>query len=128
VQGRDPLADLPAHAGRVLCRAVLMPEAPDLYVNSLVDATTLDVAAFEDLVGAHGGLGGWQDRGMLLVPAPLASCVHGHIEGADELHRALVRMLRSCGHRRGIEERRAAGPAPSPGPGPDLSAGAPSPR
>jgi hypothetical protein len=95
-----------------------MPESPDLYVNSLVDATTLDVAAFEDLVGAHGGLGGWQDRGMLLVPTELASCLPEHVEGADELHRTLVRMLRHCGHRGSIDESRADG----------VSAAAPSPR
>jgi uncharacterized membrane protein YvlD (DUF360 family) len=118
VQGTDPLAELPDHAPRALCRAVLMPEAPDLYVNSLVDPTTLDVAAFEDLVGAHGGLGGWQDRGMLLVPTQLASCLPEHVEGADQLHRALVRMLRHCGHRASIDEGRAG----------DVSAAAPSRR
>jgi hypothetical protein len=37
-----------------------MPEAADLYVNSRVEDVTLDIAAFEPLVWAHGGLGGWQ--------------------------------------------------------------------
>ena len=69
VTGTDPLRDFGAHARRVLTRAVLMPEAPDVYVNSLVDLDTLDVAAFEELVGAHGGLGGWQDSAVLLAPA-----------------------------------------------------------
>ena len=124
VQGRDPLAAFPPHAPRVLLRAVLMPESPDLYVNSLLDPTTLDVAAFEDLVGAHGGLGGWQDRGMILVPGELADCLPRHVEGADELHRALVRMLRACGHRAGIDEVRAA----DPGATADVSAAVPSPR
>ena len=50
------------HAARVLLRALMHPEAPDLYVNSAVDPVTNDVAAFEGLVGSHGGLGGWQDR------------------------------------------------------------------
>jgi hypothetical protein len=35
---------------------VLMPEAPDPYINSRVEDVTLDIAAFESLVGAHGGL------------------------------------------------------------------------
>ena len=121
VEGTDPLLSLPSHAARVLRRAVCMPEAPDLYVNSRVDSTTLDVAAFEDLVGAHGGLGGWQDRGVLLVPEALSSCLPEHVEGADELHRVLVRMLRSCGHRSGITEVRASGVG-------DVSAGASSRR
>ena len=48
-------------------RAATMPEAPDIYVNSLVDDLD-EVAAFEGLVACHGGLGGWQDRGMVVHP------------------------------------------------------------
>ena len=48
-----------------------MPSAPDIYVNSEVDAATLEINAFESLVGAHGGLGGWQDRGLLIAPSQL---------------------------------------------------------
>ena len=44
-------------------------------MNSTVDADTLDIAAFEPLVGAHGGLGGWQDRAVLLVPKELAGAL-----------------------------------------------------
>ncbi len=88
------------HAPRVLLRAVTMPEAPDLYVNSLIDPESLDVAAFEDLVGAHGGLGGAQDSAILLAPAALAGDLPDSIEGADRLHRILVGMLEACGHRR----------------------------
>jgi hypothetical protein len=108
VIGGDPLARLAEHAGRVLCRAVLMPEAPELYVNSVVDPTTLDVAAFEGLVGAHGGLGGWQDRAVLLVPRGLEGCLPQRVEGADVLHQALVGMLQVCGHRTGLDEEEAA--------------------
>jgi hypothetical protein len=77
-----------------------MPQAPDLYVNSAIDATTGDVPAFENLVGAHGGLGGWQDRAVLLAPAELAAELPEQIEGADVLHLALVQMLEAAGHRR----------------------------
>ncbi|PKH40953.1 4 TMS phage holin, superfamily IV [Nocardioides alpinus] len=104
VEGTDPMAAYGEHAARVLRRAVLMPEAPDLYVNSTVDEGTLDIAAFEPLVGAHGGLGGWQDRAMFLVPRELlGSLPEGRIEGADHLHRVLVGMLTSLGHRDGID-------------------------
>ena len=72
VIGRDPLQPYGDHAARVLRRAVVMPEAPDLYVNSRIEDATLDIAAFEPLVGAHGGLGGWQDRAILLTPRTLA--------------------------------------------------------
>jgi hypothetical protein len=97
--GEDPLAPFGELAGRLLCRAVSMPEAPDLYVNSVVDQDTLDVAAFEGLVGAHGGLGGWQDRAVLLAPRDLVVGTPPGIVGADQLHVALTQMLRRAGQR-----------------------------
>lgn len=99
VEGSDPLAGFGPHAARVLGRALLHAEAPDLYVNSAVDPVTNDVAAFEGLVGSHGGLGGWQDRAVLFGPADLMAGLPERIEGADELHRVLVAMLESCGQR-----------------------------
>ena len=113
VTGTDPVLPFGAHAARVLRRALMMPEAPDLYVNSTVDPVTLDIAAFEGLVGAHGGLGGWQDRAVLLVPRALEEWVPEHVEGADVLHETLVAMLRACGHRTGLEDAFAAVPAPA---------------
>jgi uncharacterized membrane protein YvlD (DUF360 family) len=99
VEGDDPLAPYGDHAARVLARAMAMSEAPDLYVNSTVDADTLEIAAFEDLVGAHGGLGGWQDSAVLLAPPALLGDDRGRVEGADALHRVLVAMLERCGQR-----------------------------
>lgn len=99
VEGTDPLAVFGSHAPRVLREALMRPKAPDLYVNSTVDPVTGDVAAFEGLVGSHGGLGGWQDRAVLLGPADLMARLPERIEGAGELHRALVAMLESCGQR-----------------------------
>ncbi|HEX9088287.1 MAG TPA: alkaline phosphatase family protein [Arthrobacter sp.] len=106
VEGADPLAPFGSHAARVLQRALMDPEAPDLYVNSAVDPVTNDVAAFEGLVGSHGGLGGWQDRAVLFGPADLMAGLPERIEGADELHRVLVAMLESCGQRASTAFRR----------------------
>jgi hypothetical protein len=106
VAGEDPLRPYRDHAARALRRAVMMPEAPDLYVNSRVDDVTLDIAAFEPLVGAHGGLGGWQDRAVLLVPRTLADVLPKEpIEGADRLHAVLVAMLRAVGQRQAVPDR-----------------------
>jgi hypothetical protein len=99
VVGADPLAPYGSHAPRVLLRALMMNEAPDLYLNSLLDADTNDIAAFEDLVGAHGGLGGYQDSAVLLAPADFAADFPDRIEGADELHRVLVGCLKAAGQR-----------------------------
>jgi hypothetical protein len=101
VEGSDPLAPFAAHAPRVLLRALRLPEAPDLYVNSVIDPVTNDVSAFEGLVGSHGGLGGWQDHAVLLGPTDLMTGLPERIEGADELHRVLVGMLVACGQRDG---------------------------
>jgi uncharacterized membrane protein YvlD (DUF360 family) len=105
VIGQDPLEPYRDHAARMLRRAVMMPEAPDLYINSGVSDITLDIAAFEPLVGAHGGLGGWQDRAFLLTPRVLANVLPTeHIEGADRLHAVLVAMLRAVGQRKTVLE------------------------
>jgi hypothetical protein len=114
VTGRDPLEPYGDHAARVLRRAVVMPEAPELYVNSRMENPTLDIAAFEPLVGAHGGLGGWQDRAILLTPRTLAHVLPTErIEGADRLHAVLVSMLRAVGQRKTVREP----PAQQSGPG-----------
>ena len=105
VTGQDPLEPYGNHAARMLQRAVMMPEAPDLYINSRVSDITLDIAAFEPLVGAHGGLGGWQDRAILLTPRALAEVLPAErIEGADRLHAVLVAMLRAVGQRKTLPD------------------------
>jgi uncharacterized membrane protein YvlD (DUF360 family) len=109
IEGQNPLAPFGEHAARMLAQAVRRPEAPDLYINSSIDEHTEDVAAFEGLVGAHGGLGGWQDSAVLLVPADLSELLPDRIEGADRLHAALVSVLRACGHRK----HPLAGPKPT---------------
>ncbi len=100
VEGVDPLGDLPGHARQVLLEALGDDRAPDLYVNSAVDPSTDEVAAFEDLVGSHGGLGGPQDRGMVVAPSGLWAA-RGPVVGAASLHRELVAMLERLGHRAG---------------------------
>jgi uncharacterized membrane protein YvlD (DUF360 family) len=98
VEGTDPLAAFGPHAPAMLAAATLMPRAPELYVNSCFDPVTMDVAAFEPLVGCHGGLGGWQDRAFVMAPTHLFAPDHP-IVGGDDLHRHLVAMLVALGHR-----------------------------
>ena len=69
--GVDPLAPYAAHARLGPAAGHGHASAPDIYVNSAVDAATLEISAFEGLVGAHGGLGGWQDQGTLIAPTDL---------------------------------------------------------
>jgi uncharacterized membrane protein YvlD (DUF360 family) len=99
VSGLDPLAPFAAHAPWAMLRAMEMPSAPDIYVNSAVDTATLEVSAFEGLVGSHGGLGGWQDRGLLIAPTHLRDAAGPEIRGAEQLHGILVSMLVRLGQR-----------------------------
>jgi Type I phosphodiesterase / nucleotide pyrophosphatase len=97
VTGEDPLAIFGDQAAEFVLRAATMPEAPDIYVNSIVDEMG-EVSAFEGLVSCHGGLGGWQDRAMLVWPTELPS-PEGMVVGADEMHRLLVGWLEHLGQR-----------------------------
>ncbi len=74
-----------------------MPSSPDIYVNSTVDTSTLEISAFEDLVGAHGGLGGWQDRGTFIAPTDLVARPRDPRCGADARGAGLD--PRTVGHR-----------------------------
>jgi hypothetical protein len=103
VLGEDPLARFGPHAASFIKRVDAMAEAPDLYVNSLLDDLE-EVAAFEDLVGCHGGLGGWQDRAMVVHPADLP-LPDEMVVGAHELHRVFVGWLESLGHRTSLTAR-----------------------
>jgi hypothetical protein len=107
VLGSDPLAAFGPDAPAFVLRAASMPEAPDVYVNSLLDDMG-EVAAFEGLVGCHGGLGGWQDRAMLVWPAELPA-PEEMVVGADAMHDLLVSWLELLGHRRALP---AAHPRP----------------
>jgi hypothetical protein len=94
----------------MLRAATAMSEAPDLYVNSAVDPGSAEVAAFEPLVGSHGGIGGWQDRGFVLAPPGLFH-PETPVVGGDELHRQFVAMLEALGQRTGLQAAAAPRPA-----------------
>lgn len=100
VIGVDPLARFGPQAPAFVLRAASMDETPDLYVNSLLDELD-EVAAFEGLVGCHGGLGGWQDRAMVVHPVGF-EMQDEMVVGADSLHRVLVGWLEQLGHRASI--------------------------
>lgn len=99
--GEDPLAEFGEHAAEFLRRAVVMKGAPDIYVNSAMDPGTHEVAAFEHLVGCHGGLGGYQDRAFLLAPTDILR-PEAPIRGGEELHQVLVSALVTAGQRKDL--------------------------
>ncbi len=112
VEGVDPLLPFGPNAPSFVLRAALRPEAPDIYVNSLLDEGTMEVAAFEGLVGCHGGLGGWQDHAFVMVPSDLPFPAE-RVFGADAMHIALRDILRHLGHRAQIPDEAASASVPA---------------
>jgi hypothetical protein len=86
--GIDPLAPFGPRAADHLRRELAFRNAPDLLVVSSYYAEADEVAAFEDLVGSHGGLGGPQSHPFLLHPAHLA-VPDGDLVGAGTVHHVL---------------------------------------
>jgi hypothetical protein len=110
IEGEDPLAPFGPNAPHHLRRTDGFAHCPDIVVNSTYWEDTDEVAAFEELVGSHGGMGGEQSHPFALAPADWA--VPGEpIVGAEAMHRVMRRWLADLGHdayRDGIEERNAA--------------------
>jgi len=92
IEGEDPLAPFTPHAAAHLRRSDSFPHVADIMVNSLYDPESGEVAAFEELVGSHGGLGGGQSFPFILFPAGWTR-EKERIVGAVELHAQLKYWL-----------------------------------
>jgi hypothetical protein len=92
VAGVDPLTQFGEHALAHVRRTDAFRDAPDILVHSAYNAERGETAAFEELVGSHGGLGGWQTQPFLLHPQAL-DLGDTPIVGAEELHRRLKRWV-----------------------------------
>ncbi len=97
VEGEDPLAPFGPRAADHVRRTDGFANCPDLVINSTYWPDTEEVAAFEELVGSHGGIGGTQSRPFVLAPAELP-LPDGEIVGAETMHRVLRSWLAALGH------------------------------
>ena len=102
VVGRDPLAAFGERAAPEVRRHAELGHVGDLIINSPLYPGTDEVAAYEELVGNHGGLGGWQTQAVLVHPSAWTVDEDAPLQGADAVHRQLVRWLCDLGHRSGI--------------------------
>ena len=93
VEGENPLAGFGPNARDHLLRYNQFPDVPDIYVNSFYNAETNEVAAFEELIGSHGGMGGYQTRPFLLYPAEL-DITEPDMVGAPAVYRQLKTWLK----------------------------------
>jgi hypothetical protein len=103
VEGSDPLAGFGPHAASDLRRHSGLANVGDIVLGSRLDEGTDEVAAFEELVGCHGGMGGWQTEAVLVHPADWP--VQGELNGADEVYDQLVLWLEKAGLRLPISPR-----------------------
>jgi uncharacterized membrane protein YvlD (DUF360 family) len=97
VEGLDPLAAFGTYAVTQVRRTDSYSNVADIMVNSLHDPQTDEVAAFEPLVGSHGGLGGPQTKAFLLHPGDLPRPVEPLL-GPEEIHKILRAWLAWLGH------------------------------
>lgn len=98
VVGTDPLAGFGPHAAADVLRHDSLAHVGDLVINSPIDPDTDEVAAYEELVGCHGGLGGWQTEAVLVHPKDWL-VASAPLIGADAVHRQLVSWLEQAGQR-----------------------------
>ncbi len=114
-EGEDPTLPYGPLAADALRRLDAMADVGDLVVLSAVDPGTDEVAAFEELIGSHGGLGGPQSAGFLLVPAAWPA-PEAPLVGSEAVGRQL---------RRWLEDRAAVPQAPAGEPSTSAPSAAP---
>ena len=96
VEGEDPLAPFGPNAADHVRRTDGFPHCPDLVVNSTYWADLGEVAAFEELVGSHGGMGGTQSHPFVLHPPDLP-WPEEPVIGARNVHRVFRGWLAALG-------------------------------
>ncbi len=88
IEGIDPLEPFGPNAARHVKRSDSFPHCPDLMINSTYWDDLDEVAAFEELVGSHGGMGGLQSFPFVLHPEDL-DWPKEPVIGAEYVHHIL---------------------------------------
>jgi hypothetical protein len=123
VEGEDPTTLFGPHTIMSLKREDAMTHAPDLLLLSQYDPELGEVAAFEELIGSHGGLGGPQTEPFILHPVEWTLDEEVPL-GAPAIYRNIRRWLESIGIKLGPA---AAAGATAPAPPATTEAKAPEP-
>ncbi len=87
--GSDVLADYGPGAVENLRRLAGFDTAGDLILLGAVDPISGEVTGFEELIGSHGGLGGWQTEPFILCPSTLKLAKDPPV-GAPAIYRQLT--------------------------------------
>jgi uncharacterized membrane protein YvlD (DUF360 family) len=97
VEGEDPLAPFGPNAAAKVRRTDGFPNCADIMVNSTYWDELQEVAAFEELIGSHGGMGGLQQYPFLLVPSDF-EIPDEMLLGPGAVHRQMRAWLAGLGH------------------------------
>ncbi|MFL5689714.1 MAG: alkaline phosphatase family protein, partial [Chloroflexota bacterium] len=111
VEGEDPTILFGPHTVMSLKREDAMEHAPDLLLLSQYDPNLGEVAAFEELIGSHGGLGGPQTEPFILHPVEWTLDEEIPL-GAPAIYRNLRRWLSGIGIELGKQPAAGVGAAP----------------
>jgi hypothetical protein len=114
VTGEDPVAQYGGHAELGLRRVDAMEHCGDLVAISRLDAGTGEVAAFEELIGSHGGLGGQQTQPLIMHPT--AWTIDEPIVGAEAVYRQIRHWLADIGIELGPQSATATTTTATTGP------------
>ncbi len=112
VEGVDPLLPYGPFAARDVLAHQHLDNVGDLVVISSYDPVTEEVCAFEELVGCHGGLGGWQTEAVLVYPSRF-TLREPILVGPDAVYRELAGWLTELGLREPVGADAQALPAES---------------
>ncbi|MEI6186350.1 MAG: alkaline phosphatase family protein [Dehalococcoidia bacterium] len=88
VEGQDILSDYAPLTLQQLARGDSFPDTPDVMVMSTYWKDADEAAAFEELVGSHGGAGGEQSRPFILYPSEFDIGTE-KIAGAEAVYKIL---------------------------------------
>ncbi len=107
VVGTNPLEGFHHTTADDFYELATMELAGDIIVNSSYNPETGEVHAFEELVGNHGGVGGWQTEAILLHPkrlkVPKRLLKEGDLHSATTLHKLFVHWLEEAGQRKNLK-------------------------
>ena len=113
VEGTDPTTLFGEHTVMSLKREDAMTHAPDILFLSQYDPGMGEVAAFEELIGSHGGLGGPQNQPFILHPSDWELDEEIPL-GAPAIYRNIRRWLESIDIKLGKPAQVPAEPTPVP--------------
>lgn len=104
VDGKNPLSIYKNIRTKELLDIAVNPHAPDLILISSKHPGSNEVHAFEELVGNHGGIGGWQTEAILLHPSKLKIdkkfYENGALYDSTTIHNIFINWLADAGQRK----------------------------